>query len=96
MFPQKRKWEMEKKDLEKNIKHHRKKDTRKRANKVKDRGGKTVRKVEDSVQEENSYPGSVSVTGKRSVVCCSHIQVLMQHLSHLPQLLVSVCLQVGG
>lgn len=45
---------------------------------------------------EKSYPGSVSVTGKRSVVCCSHIQVLMQHLSHLPQLLVSVCLQVGG
>lgn len=26
---------------------------------------------------KTSFAGSVSVTGKRSVICCSHIQVLM-------------------
>ena len=47
---------------------------------VRGRGGKISRRVEDrggSYRRRTSFPGSVSVTSKRSLVCCSHIQVLM-------------------
>lgn len=39
------------------------------AEEVQDRGGSNGRRT--------SFSGCVSVTGKRSLVCCSHIQVLM-------------------
>lgn len=48
--------------------------------KVKGRGGTIVRRLEDrggSYGRRASFSGSVSVTGKRSLICCSHIQVLM-------------------
>lgn len=45
--------------------------------KVKGRGGKIARRGEDTGGGEQVFSGSVSVTGKRSLVCCSHIQVLM-------------------
>lgn len=38
------------------------------------------KRVEDRgriCRRRTSFSGSVSVTGKRSLVCCSHIQVLM-------------------
>lgn len=57
-----------------------KKDKKRRAKKVRGRGGKISRRVEDrggSYGRRTSFAGSVSVTGKRSLVCCSHIQVLM-------------------
>lgn len=44
---------------------------------VRGRGGKISRTEKGSCRRRTSFPGSVSVTGKRSVVCCSHIQVLM-------------------
>lgn len=49
----------------------------------KDKAGgrsKRQRRAEDNVRihrRRTSFPGSVSVTDKRSVLCCSHIQVLM-------------------
>lgn len=48
--------------------------------KAKGRGGTIVRRLEDrggSYGRRASFSGSVSVTGKRSLICCSHIQVLM-------------------
>lgn len=48
--------------------------------KVRGRGGNISRRVEDrggSYRRRISFAGSVSVTGKRSLACCSHIQVLM-------------------
>lgn len=65
---------------QKKTEHVTKKDKKKRAKKVRGRGGKLSRRVEDrggSYGRRTSFPGSVSVTGKRSLVCCSHIQVLM-------------------
>lgn len=48
--------------------------------KVRGTGGEISKRVEDRrriCRRRTSFPGSVSVTGKRSLVCCSHIQVLM-------------------
>lgn len=56
-------------------------DKKRRAEKqVKQEQRETVRSVEDregSCRRQTSFSGSVSVPGKRLVVCCSHIQVLM-------------------